>query len=250
MVLKPYFSSSPKIIKLLSQKSLVWNIPTNEKVIYLTFDDGPVPDVTPKVLDILDCYDIKATFFCVGENISKHPDIFQKVIDKGHKIGNHSYNHLKGWITDNQDYYKNIKQFDDIYKTDLFRPPYGKISPHQIYDLKQKYSIVLWSVLTYDYDKNVSPFNCLNIAIDNSSNGSIVVFHDSIKASRNMLYALPKFIERMKERGYRFEMLSKEIINEHKTSKNNSANIAVISDSLNRFKEKISVNLLDRFSSQ
>ncbi len=233
---------------MLSQKSLVWSIPTSEKVIYLTFDDGPVPEVTPKVLDILDSYDVKATFFCVGENISKNPDVFKKVIDKGHKIGNHSYNHLKGWITDNESYYNNIRKFEEFYKTELFRPPYGKISPNQILELRNRYSIILWSVLTYDYDKNVSPFNCLNIALDNTSNGSIVVFHDSIKASRNMLYALPKFIEKMIEKGYRFEMLSKEIINEHRQNRTNINSMGMLSESITKFKEKISVNIIERFS--
>lgn len=233
---------------MLSKKSLVWNVPTNEKKIFLTFDDGPIPEVTPKVLDILNAYDVKATFFCVGENITKNPDIFKMVLDRGHKIGNHSYNHLKGWNTENTNYYENINKFNEIYKTDIFRPPYGKISPNQILELKSKYEIILWSVLTYDYDKKVSPEACLNIAIDNSKRGAIVVFHDSIKASDNMLYALPRYIEKMKERGYEFEILSKDVIAEYRSYKKNLHSIEVLSNSITKFKKKMSVNILERFS--
>lgn len=187
-----------------------------EKTIFLTFDDGPIPDITPAVLDILKKYRIKATFFCVGDNIVKHPTIFKQVLDQGHRIGNHTFNHLKGWMTDNESYYANIDKFDSIYQTELFRPPYGKIKPSQIIRLRDKYCIVLWSVLTCDFSQTISPEECFRIAIDGSKPGSIIVFHDSVKASANMLVVLPRYIEEMQLRGYEFALLDKQVIKQNR----------------------------------
>lgn len=205
-----YFVKSPRLLSRLVNKSLVWHMPAGSKTIYLTFDDGPVPEVTPKVLDILDHYNIKATFFCVGHNIEKNPEVFQDIFKRGHKIGNHTYNHLKGWNTPLNKYLDNVLLFEKQTRTDLFRPPYGKITPLQLYKLRTRYKVVLWSVLSYDFDKSVKPQKCLQNVIRYTNDGSIVVFHDSIKASDNMLYALPRFIEHFKSKGYSFDTICKD----------------------------------------
>jgi len=200
------FISSPVILKRLFP-DLIWERKTNEKVIYLTFDDGPHPDITPQVLEILDEYDSKATFFCVGENVSKFPDTFKSIINNGHRVGNHSYNHISGWKSSNAVYFENIEKAGEIINSELFRPPYGRIAPSQIKLLKKKYSIVMWSVLTYDFDKKVSKEQCLRNSIVKTKPGSIVVFHDSLKSEVNLLYALPLFLKHFTEKGYSFKVL-------------------------------------------
>lgn len=187
-------------------------MPSGNKTLYLTFDDGPIPEVTYTVLDILEQYGIKATFFCVGHNIEKHPEVFLEIIKRGHSIGNHTYNHLKGWKTTLGKYLENVDQFDRHTKTELFRPPYGKITPLQLYKLKNKYKIILWSVLSFDFDQSTSPEKCLQNVIKYTEDGSIIVFHDSLKASKNMLFALPQFIEHFQNLGYKFDTISKEKI--------------------------------------
>jgi peptidoglycan/xylan/chitin deacetylase (PgdA/CDA1 family) len=194
--------------------TLVWRIPTGEKKLYLTFDDGPVPGPTDFVLEILNKFSSKATFFCIGDNIRKHPELFQKVVEAGHAIGNHTFNHLKGWSTSSEKYIENVKACDfEIYNpqfkilnSKFFRPPYGKITRKQIKAL-QAYKVIMWDVLTIDYNKNVSPGACLKNSIGASRPGSIIVFHDSLKAQRNMTYALPRFIEHFLEKGYTFKIL-------------------------------------------
>lgn len=191
------------------------------KKLYLTFDDGPVPVITPWVLAVLKKHNIKATFFCVGENVLKHPDIFQHIIEEGHAIGNHTHNHLNGWNTHTKKYMENVElcQLALIsgsrgVSTHLFRPPYGKAKKSQIVYLTSKknlvqppYSIIMWDVLSGDYDKNTSPATCLNNVTDNIRNGSIIVFHDSVKAQQNLEYALPRFIEYANAQGFAFEKL-------------------------------------------
>jgi peptidoglycan/xylan/chitin deacetylase (PgdA/CDA1 family) len=184
-----------------------WRKDPAQKKIYLTFDDGPVHEATPFVLDVLKEHDVKATFFCVGENISKNPGLFQRILDEGHRVGNHTYNHLKGWDTDTKAYFRNIRQCADLVDSNLFRPPYGKAKKSQLNILKDHYSIIMWDVLSGDYDKNTSPEQCLANTITNVRNGSIIVFHDSAKARRNMEYALPRFISFAREMGYTFERL-------------------------------------------
>jgi len=186
----------------------IWRvIPEGEKVVYLTFDDGPIPEMTPWVLDILDKYQIKATFFCVGDNVRKHPDIYKQVIERGHQIGNHTYNHLQGIRTRTKNYIKNTELASEYIDSDLFRPPHGHIRIRQFKKLRKKYKIVLWDVVTRDYSKYMTPEKVLNNVKKYTRNGSIIVFHDSLKAEKNIKGSLSKSIEWLKEQGYSFRML-------------------------------------------
>jgi peptidoglycan/xylan/chitin deacetylase (PgdA/CDA1 family) len=185
----------------------IWRIPTKEKKIYLTFDDGPIPVVTPWILDLLKKSEIKATFFCVGENVVKNANIYQRILDEKHALGNHTYNHLNGWNSHSKTYIKNVKKCDEVMHSKLFRPPYGRAKKSQIEHLSNQYSIIMWDVLSGDYDKNTSPEKCLKNVIKGVRNGSIIVFHDNIKAQKNVEYALPKFIDWAKENGFVFEKI-------------------------------------------
>lgn len=196
----------PQILRKLYKGSF-WRMNQNEPIIYLTFDDGPIPELTPWVLDVLKQYNIKATFFCVGDNITKHPEIFQRIINEGHQIGNHTYNHLKGWKTTNALYFDNINKCQELTCTDLFRPPYGRITKSQYKFLLTNYRIVFWDVLSYDYDALISPEKCLNNCLKFTRNGSIIVFHDSIKAQKNLKFALPHYIEHFLKLNYKFATL-------------------------------------------
>ncbi len=214
---------TPIKIPMLVKRMLpnyIWNIPSNHKTIYLTFDDGPIPEITNWTLDILKQYNAKASFFCIGSNIEKHPSIFQDIINDGHTIGNHTHNHIKGWKTKTKDYLYNIKEAQNIISSKhqstelktlsspLFRPPYGQIKPKQGKKLiGLGYKIIMWDVLSFDWDSTVLPETCLNNVISNATNGSIIVFHDSIKASKNMQYALPKVLEHFSKKGYCFKSL-------------------------------------------
>jgi peptidoglycan-N-acetylglucosamine deacetylase len=190
--------------------SLIWRIPTDKKELYLTFDDGPINGPTEFVLETLARASAKATFFCIGDNIRKHPDVFQKVIAAGHTIGNHTFNHLNGWTTRNADYVKNVQLFDSILPTPLptlFRPPYGRITRSQIRALNQ-YKIVMWDVLSFDYNKSLSGESCLRKTIKATRPGSILVFHDSLKAEKNMTYIMPRLVNHFAEQGYSFKAIS------------------------------------------
>lgn len=192
--------------------SLVWRMPPDDKNLYLTFDDGPIPGPTEFVLDVLEKAQIKATFFCIGDNVRKYPAVFKRVIDSGHAIGNHTFNHLSGWSTDNQQYLDNIQQFESTVREkmnslQLFRPPYGRIKRSQIKSLAQ-FKIIMWDVLSFDFNKNLSPEKCLQNTISATRSGSIIVFHDSLKAERNMTYALPRLIDHFLSLGYHFKTLS------------------------------------------
>ncbi|WHT37814.1 polysaccharide deacetylase family protein [Myroides sp. mNGS23_01] len=191
-----------------------WQKSKQDKVIYLTFDDGPIPEVTEWVLDVLQQQQISATFFCIGDNIRKHPAIFQRIIAEQHRIGNHTFHHVKGWETPLEDYIANVKQCQqEIVKhrkegTPLFRPPYGKITKKQAnYLLNQGYEIIMWSIITKDYEADLSPQQCLKRTIKRITPGSIIVFHDSLKAEKNMKYALPLLLEYLKKEGYSFATL-------------------------------------------
>lgn len=214
---------TPLLVKRMFP-NYIWDIPTTNKTIYLTFDDGPTPEITNWTLNALKQYDAKATFFCIGNNIEKHPNIFQDILNDGHTIGNHTHNHIKGWKTKTKDYLNNISEAQNVINSqitnsknselrtqnlELFRPPYGQIKPKQGKKLiKLGYKIIMWNVLSLDWDAKVSPENCLNNVISKTTNGSIIVFHDSVKASKNMKYALPKVLEYFSEKGYCFESLN------------------------------------------
>jgi peptidoglycan/xylan/chitin deacetylase (PgdA/CDA1 family) len=185
----------------------LWRMNKTEKKIYITFDDGPVPGVTPEALSVLKKFGVKATFFCVGNNVRKHPEIFKQIISEGHSVGNHTFDHANGWELTTRNYLKEVQQCADVFSSGLFRPPYGKMRPSQRKAIQRKFKIVLWDVLTYDFDKEWSGEDCLQTALKYSREGSIVVFHDSEKAKERMLYALPKFIEEMKRRGFEFGVL-------------------------------------------
>ncbi|MCC9137503.1 polysaccharide deacetylase family protein [Pontibacter silvestris] len=194
-----------------------WHREVQGKKLFLTFDDGPIPEVTPWVLEQLEKYQAKATFFCVGDNLVKHPEVAQLVLEAGHKLANHTQNHLKGWQTELQKYVQNVEicqqQLQNIFpsaslvKKKLFRPPYGRISKQQAAQLRDKYELIMWDVLTNDYDASLSPEKCLKKSIRYTQSGSIIVFHDSLKAKRNMMYALPRFLEHFTSLGYSFETL-------------------------------------------
>ncbi len=186
----------------------VFRFPSEEKSVYLTFDDGPVPGATPWVLHTLDEFKIKATFFCVGDNVRKHADIYSEILKKGHTVGNHTYNHLNGWRTKNETYFDNVKKCAGLVRSNLFRPPYGMMKKSQCSMLSAQYSIIMWDVLTMDYDKKLSGQKCLQRAIMRTKPGSIVLFHDSIKAKENLFYALPRFIEHCLRKGWGFKQIA------------------------------------------
>lgn len=195
------------IKKLFS--NYVWSLPNNENKVYLTFDDGPTPEITEWTLAQLKKYNAKATFFCIGDNIKKYPEIFQKVVAGEHSIGNHTFNHLNGWKTSTQNYIENSRSYEiehsklNPQNPKLFRPPYGKIKPSQSKVLRKLgYKIIMWEVLSEDFDINVSPENCLENVLKNVTSGSIIVFHDSKKAYFNLEYALPRTLEFLKEKGF------------------------------------------------
>ena len=192
----------------------IWDVPNGENKIYLTFDDGPTPEITEWVLEELQKYNAKATFFCIGHNIQKYPEIFPKVIEKGHSIGNHTFNHLNGWKTPINEYIENVSLCQSEILNlqsqicNLFRPPYGKIKLSQSKKLRKfGFKIIMWDVLSADYDQTISPEKCLVNVLRNVKSGSIIVFHDSIKAFPNLEYTLPKALEILTKRGFLFERI-------------------------------------------
>lgn len=187
----------------------VWDIPNNENKVYLTFDDGPTPEITEWTLNQLKKHNAKATFFCIGDNIRKYPEIFQKVIDENHSIGNHTFNHLNGWKTSTSDYTENVKLHENEHcklstkNCQIFRPPYGKIKLSQSKLLRnQGYKIIMWDVLSEDFDATISPEKCLENVLKNVTSGSIIVFHDSKKAFKNLEYVLPRTLCFLNEKGF------------------------------------------------
>jgi peptidoglycan-N-acetylglucosamine deacetylase len=203
-----YWVKTNSIIKKIFS-NFVWDIPNAENKIYLTFDDGPIPEITEWVIEELKKHNAKATFFCIGHNIEKHPDIFKKLINEGHSVGNHTFNHLNGWQTSTDDYFENFKHCETAIcklqsaNCNLFRPPYGKIKKSQSRKLRQLgYKIIMWDVLSADYDTTITPEKCLENVLKNVKSGSIVVFHDSLKAFPNLEYTLPKALKFWKEKGF------------------------------------------------
>jgi peptidoglycan/xylan/chitin deacetylase (PgdA/CDA1 family) len=183
--------------------SLVWQVKTDHKTVYLTFDDGPIPELTEQILEILAKYHAKATFFCVGENVARYPEIYAKILEQGHATGNHTHRHLKGWSTGFEEYIADVATAGKLIDSSLFRPPYGLISYRQARALSKNYQVIMWSVLTKDYDPSVSREECLSAAVRGVRPGAIIVFHDNVKARENVLYALPGFLEHLEKEGYK-----------------------------------------------
>ncbi len=226
--MKSYLVKTPKLVQWLFPRR-VWAFSRKEPNIYLTFDDGPIPEVTPWVLDLLKEYDAKATFFCIGENVKKHPEIFERIITEGHSIGNHTFHHLKGTETTTEKYLEDIALFEETIttfndefratsneqisplttRTSLFRPPYGRMTSAQAKKVAEKgYKIVMWDVLSADFDTSILEEKCLENVLNNIKPGSVVVFHDSLKAEKNLRYVLPKVLEFIKGENLLFKKIN------------------------------------------
>ena len=190
----------PKIIKKLFP-TFIWNFPNEKDGIFLTFDDGPRPEVTPWVLDLLDKYEAKATFFCIGKNVELFPELFEEVKSRGHAVGNHSYSHVKGWGMKTGDYVRDIDIAGDMIRSNLFRPPYARIGTNQARVLKERYKAIMWNILSRDYNRSLSGKACANNVIPHIEAGDIIVFHDSINCAPNLFEALPLVLEAIKEKG-------------------------------------------------
>lgn len=197
-----YLIKTPWWLTKMYSAALTWKIPAAENEIFLTFDDGPHPNITPFVLDCLQQYNAKATFFCVGKNVQQYQQVFRQVVDQGHRVGNHTHNHLNGWKTSDEDYFKNIILAKKYIDSNLFRPPYGRISRFQIQQLKTIFKIIMWDVLSGDFDISLPLEKCLENVVANSTAGSVIVFHDSEKAFPRLKYVLPKALEFFTEKKF------------------------------------------------
>ncbi|HEX6915881.1 MAG TPA: polysaccharide deacetylase family protein [Chitinophagaceae bacterium] len=204
-----YFVKKPRWVRHF-YGDCTWEMPADDKVIYLTFDDGPDPLQTPFVLSQLEQYGAKATFFCIGRNVVEHPELYAKVSDAGHAIGNHGFSHIDGWKSSNARYFADVAAASRVIESNLFRPPFGHVTWRQVSRLKQddyRLKTILWSVLSADFDEATAPETCLANVLNNGQPGSIVLFHDSAVASRNMRFALPRVLEHFSKEGYRFEAI-------------------------------------------
>ncbi len=207
-----YFFRNPFFLPWL-YPGLLWRMPSAEKKLYLTFDDGPIPGPTEFVLDQLRSAGIKATFFCIGDNVRKHPEVFGRIVAEGHSVGNHTFHHLSGWKTNVPEYLANVSMCDEVIKGSgytkptMFRPPYGRITRKQMASLVS-HRIIMWDVLTNDYAGNLAPEDCLRGSLAATRQGSIVVFHDSLKAEKNLAYVLPRYVDHFLKQGYTFHLLS------------------------------------------
>ena len=200
-----FIEQPPRIVRWLYPQA-IWRMDPSVKAVYLTFDDGPIPEMTPWVLDVLDHYGIKATFFLVGDNVRKHPREFAMIKERGHRLGNHTFNHLRGfeWLTKN--YLANADKANELIQTDLFRPPHGHMRWLQYEMLRRRYRIVIWNLVTRDYSKHLNGRQVFEKVKRYARNGSIITFHDSIKSKENTMYALPRSIEWLMEQGYEFKV--------------------------------------------
>lgn len=206
--MKFYTTKTPTIIQKFFP-NYCWRFSSLAKDIYLTFDDGPTPEITTYVLDELQKHKAKATFFCIGKNVKKYPIIFERIKKEGHSIGNHTYNHLNGFKTNYTDYIENIQRAAKLIESNLFRPPYGKLKKSQARSIiREGYKVVMWDVLSADFDTTITPEKCLKNVLGKTSSGSIVVMHDSHKAKDKIFYALPKILNYFTERGYVFKSIN------------------------------------------
>lgn len=201
-----YFVKTPKVIKHIFP-TFKWDQPSESKEIFLTFDDGPIPEVTPWVLEQLAKYNAKASFFCVGDNVRKYPEVFEMVLNEGHTIGNHTFNHLNGWHTGADEYLNNVDKCSEYFQSSLFRPPYGKISRRQSQIISESHTIIMWDVLSGDFDQSITKEMCLQNVLNFTKSGSIVVFHDNIKAREKLEFVLPIVLEYFSNLGYKFSRL-------------------------------------------
>jgi len=206
-----YFVKTPKIARAFNKKA-IWSIPNNDRKIFLTFDDGPTSSITNETLDILKEHTIKATFFCLGKQVENHPELFQRIIDEGHTVGNHSYSHLKGWTTSNQQYLEDVRKGAAIIESHLFRPPYGKIKRFQVNSLSPETKIILWDVLPGDFSPNNNVEKIVSNTLNSVESGSIIVLHDNNKCGNKMLQALPIIIKKLKEKKYKFSAITKQTL--------------------------------------
>lgn len=201
-----FIEQPSKLIRAL-YPGAIWRMDPKEKAVYLTFDDGPIPEITPWVLDLLDKYGIKATFFLVGDNVRKHPEEFHMILKRGHRVGNHTFNHIRGFEHLTKSYLANTEKANELIQSDLFRPPHGHMRAPQYYMLRKKYKIVMWDLVTRDYSNKLNGQQVLKKVKHYVRNGSIITFHDSLKSEKNMKYALPRAIEWLQEQGYQFKLL-------------------------------------------
>ncbi|CAN5437006.1 polysaccharide deacetylase family protein [soil metagenome] len=197
----------PPYLLRLAYPGVTWNFSRTTKKIYLTFDDGPVESITPQVLTLLKQYHAKATFFCIGENVKRNPEIYQKIIAEGHSIGNHTWSHKNSWKVSRKAYLHDAAKGGELIQSELFRPPYGKLTPATLLALRKKYRIIMWDVISCDFDVSVAKEKVLHNILKHTSNGSIIVFHDSLKASPSMLYALPQVLAHYSQAGFTFEKI-------------------------------------------
>lgn len=208
-----YLVKTPKVVQKLFS-NVIWRIPSDSKSIFLTFDDGPIPEVTPFILETLEQYNAKGSFFCVGENVEKYPEIFNRIVAKGHTVGHHGYSHISGWKTNHEEYLKDVQKGADIVNSPFFRPPYGKLKHSQYTELSKKYNIIMWDVLVGDFDKNISVGKCYSNIVKNTHRGSILVLHDNLKTKGIITELLPKVLEHFSSKDYQFKALDEVILNE------------------------------------
>jgi peptidoglycan/xylan/chitin deacetylase (PgdA/CDA1 family) len=207
-----YRSRIPSFVRFFLPQIICRPLQAGKKTVYLTFDDGPIPETTPYILDTLKKYGVKATFFCVGENVKKHPQLYAKILEEGHVVGNHTFNHLKGWKTPLNEYLENVKLCSEYVSSELFRPPYGKMTLRQYSALKKKFKLIFWDVLTPDYDANIPAQACLEIVKKKTRSGSILVFHDNLKAKNKLTELLPGALNFFLHENYEIQPVTNNIL--------------------------------------